>query len=108
MNRQTILDPISLEVLSNGLRSIADEMYVALMRSAYSVNIKERQDHSTCIIDAAGRTVALAERTQCIHLSSMQGHARALLESSHFGKMKDGDISYLMIPMLPMGAIYQI
>jgi len=86
------LDPIALEVLSSGLRSVADEMYVALMRSAYSVNIKERQDHSTCLIDANGRTVALAERTQCIHLSSMQGHVRALLESRSLSDMREGDI----------------
>jgi N-methylhydantoinase B len=92
MKNRLSLDAISLEVLSNSLRSVADEMYGALMRSAYSVNIKERQDHSTCLIDAQGRTVALAERTQCIHLSSMQGHLRALLESHHFAEMNDGDI----------------
>ncbi len=38
-------DPISLEILSNALRSITDECLVALMKSAYSTNIKERHDH---------------------------------------------------------------
>ena len=47
------LDPIELEILSNGLRSIADEAFIALMRSAYSTNIKERRDHSTAIMDPA-------------------------------------------------------
>ena len=42
---QGSLDPISLEIIANGLRSIADECFVALMRSAYSTNIKERRDH---------------------------------------------------------------
>ena len=41
------LDPIGLEILFNSLRSVADEMFAALMRSAYSTNIKERHDHST-------------------------------------------------------------
>ena len=45
------IDPITLEIMSNGLKSIADETYIALMKSAYSTNIKERHDHSTAIID---------------------------------------------------------
>ena len=45
------IDPITLEIMSNGFKSIADETYIALMKSAYSTNIKERHDHSTAIID---------------------------------------------------------
>ena len=54
------LDPISLEIISNALRSITDETYVALMKSAYSTNIKERHDHSTAIMDRSGRLVVQA------------------------------------------------
>ena len=51
MNPQKVkIDPITLEIVSNGLRSIADETFVALMKSAYSTNIKERRDHSTAIM----------------------------------------------------------
>ena len=54
------IDPITLEILANALRSITDETYAALMKSAYSTNIKERHDHSTAIMDrrAAGRAGA--------------------------------------------------
>ena len=38
------LDPIQLEIIANGLRSIADECFAALMRSSYSTNIKERKE----------------------------------------------------------------
>ena len=48
------LDPITLEILANALRSVTDESFVALMRSAYSTNIKERHDHSTTIMDRQG------------------------------------------------------
>ena len=48
-----MIDPITLEIISNGFKSIADETYIALMKSAYSTNIKERHDHSTAIIDPA-------------------------------------------------------
>src|ERR1044072_7952077 len=65
------IDPITLEIVSNGLKSIADETYIALMKSAYSTNIKERHDHSTAIIDPAGRLVVQAENSLAIHLGSM-------------------------------------
>src|SRR5437867_1114674 len=32
------IDPITIEIISNALRSIADETFVALMKSAYSTN----------------------------------------------------------------------
>ena len=67
------IDPITLEILSNGLKSIADETYIALMKSAYSTNIKERHDHSTAIIDPRGRLVVQAENSLAIHLGSMMG-----------------------------------
>ena len=38
------LDAITIEVMGNALISIPDEMLAALIKSAYSSNIKERQD----------------------------------------------------------------
>ncbi|HUT49689.1 MAG TPA: hydantoinase B/oxoprolinase family protein [Alphaproteobacteria bacterium] len=87
----TPLDPITLEILFNGLRSVADEAFIALMRSAYSTNIKERRDHSTAIMDPAGRLVVQAEMSLPIHLASMTGLMRSLLDK--FGDdIKEGDI----------------
>ena len=40
-------DPITTEIVFNALQSVADESFVALMKSAYSTNIKERHDHPT-------------------------------------------------------------
>ena len=48
------LDPIAVEINWNGLKSIADECFLTLMRSAFSTNIKERHDHSTAIADRTG------------------------------------------------------
>ncbi|MDA4848773.1 hydantoinase B/oxoprolinase family protein [Hoeflea poritis] len=85
------LDPIRLEIIANGLRSIADECFVALMRSAYSTNIKERKDHSIAIVDKNGRLVVQAALTLPIHIASMGGLMRSVLEK--FGDdIEDGDI----------------
>ncbi|MDG1155899.1 MAG: hydantoinase B/oxoprolinase family protein [Amylibacter sp.] len=85
------LDPIRLEIIANGLRSIADECFVALMRSAYSTNIKERKDHSIAIVDTKGRLVVQAALTLPIHIASMGGLMKCVIEK--FGDdIKDGDI----------------
>lgn len=91
-DEENVLDAISVEVMHNGLRSIADECFVALMKSAYSTNIKERHDHSTCIMDATGRLVVQAGLSQSIHLSSMLGHVRALLARYDIKELRPGDI----------------
>ena len=49
------IDLISLEITWNSLKSIADESYITLMKSAFSTNIKERHDHSTAITNSDGK-----------------------------------------------------
>ena len=63
-------DPVTLEILRNRLEGIAEEMGQVLIRGAYSPNIKERQDCSTALFDAAGRMVAQAEHIP-VHLGAM-------------------------------------
>ena len=87
----TPLDPVSLEILSNALRSVTDETYVALMKSAYSTNIKERHDHSTAIMDPRGRLVVQAAQSLPIHIASMGGLMACLLEK-YGHDVRDGDI----------------
>ncbi|MCA2012121.1 hydantoinase B/oxoprolinase family protein [Cereibacter sphaeroides] len=72
MSDRTI-DPIALEIAWNGLKSIADECFISIMRTAFSTNVKERHDHSTAIADAKGRLVVQAEMALPIHLASMSG-----------------------------------
>lgn len=85
------LDPVSLEILGNALRSVTDETWVALMKSAYSTNIKERHDHSTAIMDPRGRLVVQAVQSLPIHIASMSGLMASLLEK-YGSDLRDGDI----------------
>ena len=92
MNRRRVeIDPITSEIISNGLRSIADETFIALMKSAYSTNIKERRDHSTAICDARGRLIVQAEASLPIHLASMIGLMQHLLRR-YQGDIHPGDL----------------
>ena len=85
------LDPIAIEILSNALRSITDETFVALMKSAYSTNIKERRDHSTAVCDRHGRLITQSEASLPIHIASMTGLMRHLLAEFR-GDIDAGDI----------------
>jgi N-methylhydantoinase B len=85
------LDPITLEIVWNSFRSITDECFLTLQRTAFSTNIKERHDHSVAILDANGRLIVQAENALPIHLASMGGLVEILLDK-HRGNISPGDI----------------
>src|SRR5215475_14262506 len=72
------LDPVTLQVMLGGLRAACEEMGAALIRSAYSANIKERRDCSTALFDARGELVMQAEHIP-VHLGSMPDAVAAVL-----------------------------
>ena len=92
MTKAYDLDPITLEIVYNGLRSITDETFIALTKSSYSTNIKERRDHSTAICDIKGRLIVQAENSLPIHLASMCGLMENLLAKYKLEKIEDGDL----------------
>ena len=72
------VDAITLEIFSNRLLSVAEEMGAVLIRTAYSTNIKERRDCSTAVFDAKGQMIAQAEQIP-MHLGSLLGSVEAVL-----------------------------
>ena len=70
---------IELQVIGSGLRAVAEEMGAALVRSAFSPNIKERRDCSTALFDDEGRMIAQAEHIP-IHLGAMPESVAAVME----------------------------
>ena len=71
MNARTpTFDPITLEVLRNGLEATAQEMGAVLKLTSFSPNIKERMDASCAIFDVRAQLIAQAEHVP-VHLGSM-------------------------------------
>jgi N-methylhydantoinase B len=70
---------IELQVIGSALVAVAEEMGAALIRAAFSSNIKERRDCSTAIFDARGRMVAQAEHIP-VHLGAMPEAVAAVME----------------------------
>ncbi|WP_413726529.1 hydantoinase B/oxoprolinase family protein [Sodalis sp. RH16] len=87
---QRTCDPITVAVIASALSTIAEEMGKSVIRSAYSTNIKERQDCSTAVFDPEGRTIALAEHIP-IHLGSLLGIAKYVLDHNDLSDLRPGD-----------------
>ncbi|MEE2618947.1 MAG: hydantoinase B/oxoprolinase family protein, partial [Candidatus Poribacteria bacterium] len=87
-------DPIKLELYRNILNSIAEEMGVALCRSALSTNIKERRDFSCAIFNRHGKMIAQAAHIP-VHLGSMPLSVLAAIEKIEMSK---GDMIILNDP----------
>jgi N-methylhydantoinase B len=69
---------IELQVIGSALRAAAEEMGAALVRAAFSANIKERRDCSTALFAADGRMIAQAEHIP-VHLGAMPEAVAAVM-----------------------------
>jgi len=90
------VDPVRLELFNNLFMAIAEQMGVALARTASSVNIKERLDFSCALFDADAQLVANAPHMP-VHLGSMGESVQAVVDR-HGGSMRPGDVYVLNAP----------
>ena len=77
-DRRPPTDPARLQVTRHALDGVAEQMGVALERSAYSPNITERLDLSAAIFSPDGLMVAQAEHIP-VHLGSMPASVESIL-----------------------------
>ena len=92
----TKADPVLLEVFNNLFMNIAEQMGVALQKTARSVNIKERLDFSCAVFDRDGALVANAPHMP-VHLGSMDRSVEAIIRQNA-GKVRPGDVFALNAP----------
>ena len=85
------IDSITLTVVNKSLENIAEEMGVALMRTGYSPNIKERLDFSTAIFNGEGELVAQAEHIP-VHLGAMSLSVQEGLKRFSTADLTSGDV----------------
>ena len=89
-----ILSATDLTVFANRFAGIAEEMGVALKRTAFSPNIKERRDYSCAVFDATCALIAQAAHIP-VHLGSMGASTRAAVRALELGR---GDVAILNDP----------
>src|SRR5437667_9700104 len=87
-------DPTTLEIYRALYTSVAEEMGVALRRTSFSPNIKERRDYSCAVFDSSGRVIAQGDHMP-VHLGSMPMAVAAALREVEIGR---GDVVALNDP----------
>ena len=85
------VDAVTVEIIGNLLLSIAEETGIAIIRSAYSTNIKERRDISTAVFDPDGNMVAQAEHV-AMHLGSLLGIVQEVYKHFDRSDIQEGDM----------------
>src|ERR1700688_132739 len=90
----TSFDPTTLEIYRALYTSVAEEMGVALRRTSFSPNIKERRDYSCAVFDSNGRVIAQGDHMP-VHLGSMPMAVAAALREIKIGP---GDVVALNDP----------
>ncbi|MDQ3473376.1 MAG: hydantoinase B/oxoprolinase family protein [Acidobacteriota bacterium] len=90
----TQFDPTTLEIYRALYTSVAEEMGIALRRTAFSPNIKERRDYSCAVFDRAGRVIAQGDHMP-VHLGSMPMAVAAALKEI---VLQPGDVVALNDP----------
>lgn len=94
MKHHASYDPVTLEIYRALYTSVAEEMGIALRRTAHSPNIKERRDYSCAVFDAAGRVIAQGDHMP-VHLGSMPMAVAAALRATD---IEPGDVVALNDP----------
>jgi len=90
------LDPITREIMQHALASAADEMAMALYRTAYSTIVRDCLDYSTSLCNAEGEMIAQGV-TLPLHLGAVPFAMETLFHK--FGDtMEPGDIFILNDP----------
>src|ERR1700732_3865630 len=90
----TRFDPTTLEIYRALYTSGAEEMGVALRRTSFSPNIKERRDYSCAVFNSTGRVIAQGDHMP-VHLGSMPMAVAAALREVKIGP---GDVVALNDP----------
>src|SRR3989304_5692803 len=91
-----MIDAVSLEIFKNLFISVAEEMGKTLGRTAFSANIKERQDFSCAVFAAAGRMIPHPAHIP-VHLGAMPLSVRSVIARLSLGP---GDVAILNDPYL--------
>jgi N-methylhydantoinase A/oxoprolinase/acetone carboxylase beta subunit/N-methylhydantoinase B/oxoprolinase/acetone carboxylase alpha subunit len=88
------IDPITLEVVRNRLDVIANEMQTAMLKSSYSIIVREASDASSALFDRRGYILAQAVAIPA-HLGMMPTGMTRIMELFPLEQMNPGD-SYIM------------
>ncbi len=91
------IDPISREIIRNALSAAADQMSLALYRTAYSTIVRDCLDYSTSLCDGKGEMIAQGV-TIPFHMGSVPAAMETLLQKFDDRDIEPGDVFIMNDP----------
>ena len=87
------IDPVLLQVIGGELDSIAKEMAHQLIRSSYSVIIRESEDMGCALLNRRGEEIAESDNTP-FHVGSLVAYTRGAMEvlEQRGWELRPGDV----------------
>lgn len=101
-------DPIALEIMWSRLTTVVDEMWLTIIRTAFSLIIAESQDFACELLDPAGETLAHSPRAMPVFNLTLPRAVKALLQRFPVDTLQPGDMLVTNDPWLCAGHLFDI
>ena len=101
-------DPIALEIMWSRLTTVVDEMWITIIRTAFSLIIAESQDFACELLDPTGETLAHSPRAMPVFNLTLPRAVKALLARFPVETLRPGDMLVTNDPWLCAGHLFDI
>ena len=101
-------DPIALEIMWSRLITVVDEMWLTIVRTAFSLIIAELQDFACELLDPDGETLAHSPRAMPVFNLTLPRAVKALLAKFPADTLRPGDVLVTNDPWLCAGHLFDI
>ena len=101
-------DPVSLKIMWDRLVSIADEIVLSLVRTSFSINVREGYDLSCVLFDAHGRPLAQGTYSVPTFTGTAPQTLAHMLAAFPPETLKPGDLIVTNDPWMGTGHLYDI
>ncbi len=101
-------DPIALEIMWSRLVTVVEEMWLTVIRTAFSLVISEAQDFACELLDPEGETLAHSPRAMPVFNLTLPLAVKALLERYPPSSLRPGDVLITNDPWLCAGHLFDI
>ncbi|MBT53365.1 MAG: methylhydantoinase [Mameliella sp.] len=101
-------DPVALEIMWSRLVTVTEEMWLTVIRTAFSLTVSESQDFACGILDTEGESMVHSPRAMPVFNLTLPRAVRALLERFPADTLKPGDVLITNDPWLCAGHLFDI
>jgi N-methylhydantoinase B len=101
-------DPVTLKILWDRVVAITDEIVASLVRTSFSINVREGYDLSCILFDARGRTLAQGTYSVPSFTGTAPRTLRTMLERFPPESLQPGDVIVTNDPWIGTGHLFDI